>query len=214
MLGWRRRDCAGCLGIAMNLPLPLPKSRDDIRKIQSERKRVAFERAKKIPWYRGKLDPIDPAKLTTPSTGAGSVLTRNAAAAGYASFCASPCAGDRQANTGARRSTNTGILSTFRGHRYGLPPGDGRFAWDRRATSTSRFRSAFIRLAGGAARARSSRWRVGAGNVPWRSSSRSSNPADRIHGMGSRADLRTRGGDRHRSRGLRCARLCARGDAV
>jgi phenylacetate-CoA ligase len=50
----------------MNLPLPLPKSREDIRKIQSERKRVAFERAKKIPWYRGKLDHIDPAKLDDP----------------------------------------------------------------------------------------------------------------------------------------------------
>ena len=50
----------------MNLPLQLPKSRDDIRKIQSERKRIAFERAKKIPWYRGKLDHIDPAKLDDP----------------------------------------------------------------------------------------------------------------------------------------------------
>src|SRR6516164_4569359 len=54
------------LGIAMNLPLQLPKSRDDIRKIQSERKRIAFEWAKKIPWYRGKLDHIDPAKLDDP----------------------------------------------------------------------------------------------------------------------------------------------------
>ena len=41
------------------LPLPLPKSRAEIRKIQSERKRAAFERAKKLPWYSGKLDKID-----------------------------------------------------------------------------------------------------------------------------------------------------------
>src|SRR5258708_22279206 len=50
----------------MNHPLPLPKSRDEIGKIQSERKRVAFERAKRLPWYRGKLDHIDANKLDDP----------------------------------------------------------------------------------------------------------------------------------------------------
>ena len=44
-------------------PAALPKSRKEIAEVQSVRKRVAFERAKTIPWYRGKLDHIDPARL-------------------------------------------------------------------------------------------------------------------------------------------------------
>ncbi len=47
-------------------PPPLPSSRDEIRKIQSERKKVAFERARKAAWYQGKLDHIDPDKLDDP----------------------------------------------------------------------------------------------------------------------------------------------------
>jgi phenylacetate-CoA ligase len=43
--------------------LPFPKSREDIARIQSERKRNAFELAKNAPWYRGKLDHIDPRRL-------------------------------------------------------------------------------------------------------------------------------------------------------
>jgi phenylacetate-CoA ligase len=46
----------------------LPTSREAIERIQSVRKRVAFERAKTIPWYRGKLDHIDPAKLDERTT--------------------------------------------------------------------------------------------------------------------------------------------------
>lgn len=46
--------------------LPLPKSRAEIAKIQSERKRIAFERAKRALWYQGKLDAIDPAGLDDP----------------------------------------------------------------------------------------------------------------------------------------------------
>ena len=46
--------------------LPIPDSRDQILKIQSERKRVAFERAKTAPWYKGKLDHIDAARLDDP----------------------------------------------------------------------------------------------------------------------------------------------------
>ncbi len=46
---------------------PLPKSRAEISRIQSERKRVAFERAKLAPWYRGKLDHIDAARLDDPA---------------------------------------------------------------------------------------------------------------------------------------------------
>jgi phenylacetate-CoA ligase len=45
---------------------PLPGSRAEIRRIQSERKRIAFERAKTAPWYRGKLDDIDADKLDDP----------------------------------------------------------------------------------------------------------------------------------------------------
>ncbi|HEY6702833.1 MAG TPA: hypothetical protein VI010_01940, partial [Xanthobacteraceae bacterium] len=51
----------------MTLPLPLPKSRADIAQIQSERKRVAFARAKTVPWYRGKLDHIDANALDDPA---------------------------------------------------------------------------------------------------------------------------------------------------
>lgn len=43
--------------------LPLPATREQIRDIQSVRKRIAFERARKAPWYAGKLDDIDPNKL-------------------------------------------------------------------------------------------------------------------------------------------------------
>lgn len=46
--------------------LPWPKSRDDIRRTQSERKRVAFERAKTAKWYQGKLDNIDADRLDDP----------------------------------------------------------------------------------------------------------------------------------------------------
>src|SRR5882724_11399193 len=49
------------------LPLAMPKSREAIRKIQSARKRVAFERAKKTEWYRGKLEHIDADRLDEPS---------------------------------------------------------------------------------------------------------------------------------------------------
>ena len=44
----------------------LPKSRAAITKIQSERKALAFERARKSKWYKGKLDGIDPTKLDDP----------------------------------------------------------------------------------------------------------------------------------------------------
>jgi phenylacetate-CoA ligase len=47
----------------MTFPLPFPKTRAEIERIQSERKREAFIRARSAPWYRGKLDGIDPDKL-------------------------------------------------------------------------------------------------------------------------------------------------------
>jgi len=46
--------------------LPLPKSRDEIDNIQSERKRVTFERAKQAKWYQGKLNHIDADRLDNP----------------------------------------------------------------------------------------------------------------------------------------------------
>ena len=46
--------------------LPLPESRAQIAKIQSERKQLAFRRAQQAPWYKGKLDHIDPDKLDDP----------------------------------------------------------------------------------------------------------------------------------------------------
>ncbi len=44
----------------------IPQSREEIRIIQSERKKVAFERAKNAPWYEGKLSNIDENKLDDP----------------------------------------------------------------------------------------------------------------------------------------------------
>ena len=46
--------------------LPLPNSRADIEKIQSERKREAFQRARQAPWYRARLGGINPDKLDDP----------------------------------------------------------------------------------------------------------------------------------------------------
>ena len=48
------------------MPLPLPKTRAEIGKIQTERKKVAFERAKQAPWYRARLGGINPDKLDDP----------------------------------------------------------------------------------------------------------------------------------------------------
>jgi phenylacetate-CoA ligase len=47
----------------MSIPLPMPKSRDDVARIQRERKRNAFLLAKTAPWYHGKLDHIDADRL-------------------------------------------------------------------------------------------------------------------------------------------------------
>ena len=45
------------------LGLQLPKSKDEIALIQSERKKIAFARAQKANFYQGKLDHIDPERL-------------------------------------------------------------------------------------------------------------------------------------------------------
>lgn len=48
------------------IDLRLPASRTEIARIQSERKPIAVERAKRIPFYKGKLDHIDPDRLDDP----------------------------------------------------------------------------------------------------------------------------------------------------
>jgi phenylacetate-CoA ligase len=45
------------------MPLPLPKSEAEIARIQSVRKRIAFERARRAPFHKQRLAGIDPAKL-------------------------------------------------------------------------------------------------------------------------------------------------------
>jgi phenylacetate-CoA ligase len=49
------------------MPLKLPTSRAEIDAIQRTRKRIAVERARAAPFYRGKLDHIDLAKLDDPA---------------------------------------------------------------------------------------------------------------------------------------------------
>ena len=49
------------------MPLPLPKSRADIERIQRERKRVAFEHARKAPFHKKRLAGIDATKLDDPA---------------------------------------------------------------------------------------------------------------------------------------------------
>lgn len=45
----------------------LPRSRVEIERIQRERKKVAFARAKTVPWYRGRLDHVDPDRVDDPA---------------------------------------------------------------------------------------------------------------------------------------------------
>ena len=48
------------------LDLQLPGSKQEIARIQSERKKIAFAQAKKAKFYHGKLDHIDPDRLDDP----------------------------------------------------------------------------------------------------------------------------------------------------
>lgn len=48
------------------LPLGLPASPEEIAEIQRVRKPIAFENAKRAPFWKGKLDHINPAKLDDP----------------------------------------------------------------------------------------------------------------------------------------------------
>jgi phenylacetate-CoA ligase len=53
--------------MSITLPLPLPASRADIARIQSERKKNAFALARTVPWYRDKLQNIDIDALDDPA---------------------------------------------------------------------------------------------------------------------------------------------------
>jgi len=48
------------------MPLPLPKTREDIRKVQHARKRIAVENAARAPFFKGRLDHIDRDRLDDP----------------------------------------------------------------------------------------------------------------------------------------------------
>ena len=48
------------------MPLPLPKSRREIAAIQSKRKVLALEQARRSPFFRGKLDHVNAARLDDP----------------------------------------------------------------------------------------------------------------------------------------------------
>ena len=48
------------------IDLQLPKSKDEIRRIQSERKKIAFANAQRAPFYQGKLDGIRADRLDDP----------------------------------------------------------------------------------------------------------------------------------------------------
>ncbi len=48
------------------MPLQLPKSRKEIAALQSKRKVVAFAQAKRAPFFKGKLDHVNPSKLDDP----------------------------------------------------------------------------------------------------------------------------------------------------
>jgi phenylacetate-CoA ligase len=49
------------------MPLPIPASRDEIVKIQSERKKIALQKARKANFHKGRLDHIDEDKLDDPN---------------------------------------------------------------------------------------------------------------------------------------------------
>ncbi|MEE8395598.1 MAG: AMP-binding protein [bacterium] len=49
------------------MPLPMPTSREAIAAIQSERKVIAVERARRAPFHKGRLDHIDTTRLDDPA---------------------------------------------------------------------------------------------------------------------------------------------------
>jgi phenylacetate-CoA ligase len=76
--------------------LPLPTSRAEIDAIQASRKRRAVEQARRAPFYAGKLDHIDLARLDDPAEWRKiPILTKDALRAlsdrdFYTAFCVEP----------------------------------------------------------------------------------------------------------------------------
>jgi len=82
--------------------LPLPQSRAEIAAIQRERKRMAFEQARRAPFYASKLDHVDPARLDDPDEWRKipildkDMLRAISDEAFYRSFCLTPPDGVRE----------------------------------------------------------------------------------------------------------------------
>lgn len=78
------------------MDLRWPASADELARIQSERKRIAFERARRSPYYEGRLDHVDPDRLDDPEVWASiPLLTKEALReippkAFYDKFCVAP----------------------------------------------------------------------------------------------------------------------------
>ncbi len=78
------------------MSLPLPQSREDIEAVQRSRKRIALERALAAPFYRGRLEHVDPVKLDDPLEWRKipilekSALRALSAEAFYRDFCRAP----------------------------------------------------------------------------------------------------------------------------
>ncbi len=81
------------------MPLALPASRAEIAAIQSRRKVVAVEQARRAPFYRGKLDHVDIGKLDDPDEWRKLPILDKEALRGlsdsefYESFCLRPAEG-------------------------------------------------------------------------------------------------------------------------
>jgi phenylacetate-CoA ligase len=81
------------------MPLALPESRREIAAIQSARKRVALEQARRAPFYRGKLDGVDATRLDDPDEWRRipildkEMLRGLSDTAFYESFCLAPADG-------------------------------------------------------------------------------------------------------------------------
>ena len=78
------------------MPLALPKSRKEIAALQSKRKVAALEQAKRAPFFRGKFDHVNAAKLDDPEEWRKipildkDILRSLTDAEFYANFCVQP----------------------------------------------------------------------------------------------------------------------------
>ena len=101
---------------AMTFPLPFPKSRADIERIQSERKREAFRLAKNAPWYRGKLDHIEIDMLDQKECGNGYRSSTRTRCANFPT----PNFWRISASSRRTRSPNIGVQAARRGSLYSI----------------------------------------------------------------------------------------------